>query len=81
MLILPGGRRILSKIPGRNTHAIAARPTALLRQVDGESLEVGQRTMGQCAFMRGAQHDAWCVPGLECFLPARRAQAPPITWL
>jgi hypothetical protein len=51
------------------------------RQIDRRALEIGERAVTQRAFMGRAQHHARRLAGLECFLPARRAQAPAVAGL
>ena len=44
-------------------------------------LQVGEVAMGECRFMRGAQHDARRLSGIERLLPAGRAKTPPVAGL
>src|SRR6516225_4545317 len=48
-------------------------------EVHREPLEIGERTVVECAFVRSPQRHAWCVTRLERFLPTGRAQAPAVT--
>jgi hypothetical protein len=49
--------------------------------IQRETLEVGERAMSKRTLVGGPQHHARRLAGLECLLPARRAQAPAITGL
>jgi hypothetical protein len=49
-------------------------------QVDGMAFEISQRTGCQRSFVRGAQDDARGLAGFKGLLPARRTEAPSITW-
>src|SRR5215475_2625024 len=51
------------------------------RRVHRKAFEIGERTVCERAFMRGAQDHARRLTGLERFLPTRRAQAPAIARL
>src|SRR4051812_21200973 len=50
-------------------------------QVDGEALEIGQRAVGERAFMGGAERHLRCGAGLERLGPARRTKAPAVARL
>src|SRR6516164_1718081 len=51
------------------------------RQVDRVTLQVRQFAIAERAFVRRAQDHSGRLPGLECFLPAGRAQAPAVAGL
>jgi hypothetical protein len=51
------------------------------RQIDGESLEVSKRAVGQRALMCGAQDYARRLICVKCLLPPRCTQTPTVAWL
>ena len=50
----------------------------ILRQIDREFFQVRQRTVSECAFVGGPQHDTRRSIGLERFLPTWSAKAPSV---
>src|SRR3954463_14985127 len=70
-----------SGIPDASRRSPTPRWDETLGQIDGGALEVFERAEGERALVGGAQHHAWRAPGLERFLPARRAQAPTVVGL
>ena len=75
---------IASMLTGQETSSGWNRPQSCPRaklrsgEVQGESLEIGERAVVECTFVSSPQDHKWRVAGLQRLAPARRTQAPAV---